>query len=474
MVITLALLAGLALTAHGQPAGEKPDKECCDTKTVGGVTYSLIGQMDTKMYNCLSDCIYMKEGQEGGKFCFAMGDLQVECNDEEMEGSEKPPMEGSEKPPMGGSEMPPMEGSEMPPMEGSEMPPMEGSEKPPMEGSEKPPMEGSEKPPVGEGASAAPGSDDEVVTRVKGYIDAGTCNTVTFPTEYSDTLCGDNAVSYYKEFLYNDKRVIISNNIPDHPAETDAISINPNLRCTGWQYLVIPVDPAKGSTMTDTGLGTIGLAVTGGAFFNDLSNPDGSLAMPNEGASLDSCLGHSAPTGGMGGGGPGGAGGPPGGPGGRPPPGGGPPGGPPGGRVKRQEDTPHVGQYHYHGNLNCTDAGAATGANDASKCLLIGYYRDGVPVYGFCKDKDGMMMTSCYKTSATLTTVVTASGTYQTASSNSDYTFSPDANCNLDEASGAEHPSTGQYSYFMTTDYPWIPVKFAGDQGSEARPCSAD
>merc|ERR1712013_690170 len=80
-----------------------------------------------------------------------MGDLQVECNDEEMEGSEKPPMEGSEKPPMGGSEMPPMEGSEMPPMEGSEIPPMEGSE--------KPPMEGSEKPPVGEGASAAPGSN---------------------------------------------------------------------------------------------------------------------------------------------------------------------------------------------------------------------------------------------------------------------------------------------------------------------------
>jgi len=461
MVLTLAILAGLALTAHGQPAGEKPDKECCDTKTVGGVTYSLIGQMDTKMYNCLSDCIYMREGQEGQKFCFAMGDLQVECNDEEMEGSEKPPMEGSEQPPM--------EGSEQPPMEGSEKPPMEGSEKPPMEGTEKPPMEGTEKPPMEEGSSPAPGSDDEVVTRVKGYIDAGTCNTVTFPTEYSDTLCGDNAVSYYKEFLYNDKRVIISNNIPDHPAETDAISINPNLRCTGWQYLVIPVDPAKGSTMTDTGLGTIGLAVTGGAFFNDLSNPDGSLAMPNEGASLDSCLGHSAPTGGMGGGGPGGAGGP-GGPGGRPPPG----GGPPGGRVKRQEDVPHVGQYHYHGNLNCTDAGSATGANNASKCLLIGYYRDGVPVYGFCKDQTGMMMTSCYKTSATLTTVVTASGTYQTASSNSDYTFSPDANCNLDEASGAVHPTTGQYSYFMTTDYPWIPVKFAGDQGSDARPCSAD
>ena len=31
-------------------------------------------------------------------------------------------------------------------------------------------------------------------------------------------------------------------------------------------------------------------------FFNDLSNPDGSLALTNEGPSLDSCLGHSAPT----------------------------------------------------------------------------------------------------------------------------------------------------------------------------------
>ena len=72
----------------------------------------------------------------------------------------------------------------------------------------------------------------------------------------------------------------------------------------------MPINPGKGSSITDTGLGTIGLAVTGGVFFNDLSNPDGSLAMANEGTSLDSCLGHSAPTGSNGGGG------------GRPPPGG--------------------------------------------------------------------------------------------------------------------------------------------------------
>ena len=44
---------------------------------------------------------------------------------------------------------------------------------------------------------------------MKGYIDSGTCNTVTF----SETDCGDTASSYYREVIYNNKRVIISNNV---------------------------------------------------------------------------------------------------------------------------------------------------------------------------------------------------------------------------------------------------------------------
>ena len=40
--------------------------------------------------------------------------------------------------------------------------------------------------------------------------------------------------------------------------------------------------PTQGSSMTASGMGAIGLAVTGGVFFNDLSNPDGSLALTNE------------------------------------------------------------------------------------------------------------------------------------------------------------------------------------------------
>ena len=176
-------------------------------------------------------------------------------------------------------------------------------------------------------------------------------------------------------------------------------------------------------------MGTVGLAVTGGAFFNDLSDTDGSLALTNEGRGLNSCLGHSA----------------------------------------------QGGKYHYHANINCTNAGAATGASDPDKCVLLGYFNDGVPVYGFCRDSAGAQFSSCYKvvSTASLTTVETASGTYTVAAMNTDYTFSPGSDCNLDEASGAVHPSTGQYSYFMTTGYPWTPIKWAGDQGRSSL-CSAD
>ena len=141
-------------------------------------------------------------------------------------------------------------------------------------------------------------------------------------------------------------------------------------------------------------MGTVGLAVTGGGFFNHLSRPDGSLALANEGRTLDSCLGHSA-----------------------------------GG-----------GTYHYHANINCTDAGAATGANNPDTCLKIGYYRDGVPVYGFCKDNNGAMMTSCYSlvSGSTTYTLETVSGTYNVASTSSSYEYKPAPDCNLDEGNGKD------------------------------------
>jgi len=275
------------------------------------------------------------------------------------------------------------------------------------------------------------------VTRVKGYIDAGTCNTVTF-SDYSESECGDNAESYFKEFTYNGNRVLISNNIPDHAAEYDQITTNPNVRCPGWQYISMPINPGKADSFTDTDMGTTGLAITGGVFYNALSDPDGSVALANEGPSLDPCFGHSSPA-----------------------------------SSSTRIDS-ISGQYHYHANINCTDAGSATGANDPDECLLIGYMADGVPVYGLCKDSDGDVFTSCYQLNddATTTDVETAGGTYTVASYNTDYTFTSDSSCNLDEANGATHPTTGEYSYFMTTGYPWVPTYYGGDQGT-SNLCSA-
>ena len=62
------------------------------------------------------------------------------------------------------------------------------------------------------GPCVVPGAEDAVVTRVKGYIDAGTCGSVSF-TAYSAAECGDNAASYYKEFEYGGKRVQVTNNV---------------------------------------------------------------------------------------------------------------------------------------------------------------------------------------------------------------------------------------------------------------------
>ena len=67
--------------------------------------------------------------------------------------------------------------------------------------------------------------DDEKVSLVKSYIDAGSCGEIS-----TGSLCGDEATSYFTEFEYLGKRVIITNSIPDHEAESDAVKPNPNTR----------------------------------------------------------------------------------------------------------------------------------------------------------------------------------------------------------------------------------------------------
>merc|ERR1711872_289919 len=64
--------------AHTQAA------ECCQEKTVGGVSYSLLPEAfhGSLPHQCLTSCVYTKTGMlSSPKFCFARGDLATECRD---------------------------------------------------------------------------------------------------------------------------------------------------------------------------------------------------------------------------------------------------------------------------------------------------------------------------------------------------------------------------------------------------------
>merc|ERR1712228_995970 len=66
-------------------------------------------------------------------------------------------------------------------------------------------------------------------------------------------------------------------------------------------------------------------------------------------------------------------------------------------------------------------------------------------------------------------TITTVAGDFVAAENISDYEYDEDAfdagSCNLDKASGAIHPTTGEYSYFLTEDYPWTPIYYFGNSG---------
>ena len=79
-------------------------------------------------------------------------------------------------------------------------------------------------------------------------------------------------------------------------------------------------------------------------------------------------------------------------------------------------------------------------ANDPSACVHLGYYRDGVPVYGLCQDEQENIMTSCYylRNGEETEEVTCADGiTYSVADNADSYDFdSSNSACNLDEANG--------------------------------------
>jgi len=84
---TLLLLASVHCQPHKRQADEDTpgEEECCDQKMVGDDRYFNIGYDHNGMtwdLNCLSPCIFEKEDQPGSKYCFAAGDMKVECEDD--------------------------------------------------------------------------------------------------------------------------------------------------------------------------------------------------------------------------------------------------------------------------------------------------------------------------------------------------------------------------------------------------------
>merc|ERR1712198_263695 len=105
MAVFVAFLTIFSALSTAMPMKE----ECCGEKTVGGTLYYLVDQMvDPKAYNCINGCVYVRESGPG-RFCFAKGELAVECKDSDMTPTGGMP---------GMSPMPPV-----PPM--SPMPPMQ-------------------------------------------------------------------------------------------------------------------------------------------------------------------------------------------------------------------------------------------------------------------------------------------------------------------------------------------------------------
>ena len=64
-------------------------EECCQSKEVGGKLYMLLKdrKVDPKKFGCISECLYMTKGSLA-KFCFAKGEFEVECKDDELDAEE--------------------------------------------------------------------------------------------------------------------------------------------------------------------------------------------------------------------------------------------------------------------------------------------------------------------------------------------------------------------------------------------------
>jgi len=107
-----------------------------------------------------------------------------------------------------------------------------------------------------------------------------------------------------------DEITIVSNALPNHtspyystdnslyiePVIADPGQMSPGTIREGSYSLTVPASPQRASTTSSTGLGAIGIAITGAPIFNDEEGPNASLSA-NVASGFDYAGGHMGPTG---------------------------------------------------------------------------------------------------------------------------------------------------------------------------------
>lgn len=228
--------------------------------------------------------------------------------------------------------------------------------------------------------------------------------------------------SQYREKIVNGSRLVASNGMPDHVFQIYAQghSQNPNEACSQPVYMALKAKPTKGAKFYASGLGPVGLAVTGAFLFNHLANPSGyeDVAAVQEDLSFDTCMGHAAPS----------------------------------------------CIYHYH---RAPTTGCIPNWN---QCVHVGWMRDGFPVYSYCRKKKtgGPFLKTCYEQKPGTDGGTTSHYVFNKARFDS-------SDCDLDEANGYNFPSEiwngtkgiDDYGYVFSEDYPFI---MPGYYGTELHP----
>ncbi len=134
----------------------------------------------------------------------------------------------------------------------------------------------------------------------------------------SSTFEGSTPISAFDDFnpaavtvsFDGDEITIESNGLPHHtspywessnalyidPVVADESQMSPGVISAGSYTLTVPASPEKASTTSATGLGAIGISITGAPIFNDEEGPNVSLS-ENVASGFDYAGGHMGPTG---------------------------------------------------------------------------------------------------------------------------------------------------------------------------------